>query len=74
MPTPVAKMSGDFELIRLDTGERLRIDMDGTEIRDQVPAPTVEFCDKCQQQKNIINGEFATWNGEKIMWFCETCK
>ena len=74
MPTPVAKVSGDFELIRLDTGERLRIDMDGTEIRDQVPAPTVEFCDKCQQQKNIINGEFAKWHGEKIMWFCETCK
>ena len=74
MPTKVAKVSGDFELIRLDTGERLRMDMDGTEIRDQVPAPTVEFCDKCQQQKNIIGGEFATWHGEKIMWFCEVCK
>ena len=74
MPTSVAKVSGDFEMIRLDTGERLRIDMDGTEIRDQVPAPTVEFCDKCQQQKNIIGGEFATWHGEKIMWFCEVCK
>ena len=74
MPTEVGKVSGDFELIRLDTGERLRIDMDGTEITDQVEVPTVEFCDKCQQTKNIINGDYAMWQGEKILWFCELCK
>jgi len=67
-------MSGDFEMIRLDTGNRLRIDTDGTEIRDQVEAPTVEFCDKCQLQKNIIHGEYVTWHGQNILWFCETCK
>jgi len=67
-------MSGDFEIIRLDTGDRLRIDMDGTEIRDSVQVPTVEYCDKCQQQKNIINGDYAMWQGQKILWFCETCK
>jgi hypothetical protein len=29
-------MSGDFQMIRLDTGDRLTIKMDGSEIRDSI--------------------------------------
>ena len=42
-------MSGDFEMINLKTGNRLTIQMDGTEIRDQVTPPAIEWCDKGQQ-------------------------
>jgi hypothetical protein len=74
MSTQVGKVSGGFEMVRLDTGERLRIEMDGSEIRDSISVPTVEFCDKCQQTKNLLGGDYATWQGQKILWFCEVCK
>jgi len=67
-------MSGDFELIDINTGKRLVIQMDGTEIRDQVEAPKVEFCDKCQEQKSMVLGEFTRFAGENILWLCEMCK
>jgi hypothetical protein len=67
-------MSGGFEMIRLDTGERTRIDMDGTEIRDSVAIPTVEYCDKCNNTKDVLGGEYQTWNGLKVLWLCAVCK
>ena len=67
-------MSGDFEMIRLDTGDRLIIKMDGSEIRDSIQPPAVEFCDKCHNTKNLVGGSYETWQGQKVLWFCEVCK
>jgi hypothetical protein len=67
-------MSGDFEMIRLDTGDRLIIKMDGSEIRDSIQPPAVEFCDKCHNRKNLLGGSYETWQGQKVLWFCEVCK
>ncbi len=39
---------GDFEMINLSTGDRLRIDKDGTELRDEISPPAVEWCDRGQ--------------------------
>ncbi len=33
---------GDFEMINLTTGKRLRIDKDGSELRDEVIPPAIE--------------------------------
>ena len=74
MPTEVEKVSGGFEMIRLDTGERTRIDMDGTEIRDSVAIPVVEYCDKCNNTKDVSGGEYQTWHGLKVLWLCAVCK
>jgi hypothetical protein len=67
-------MIGDFEMIRLDTGDRLTIKMDGSEIRDSIQPPAVEFCDKCHNTKNLVGGSYETWQGQKVLWFCEACK
>ena len=67
-------MSGDFEMIRLDTGDRLIIKMDGSEIRDSIQQTAVEFCDKCHNTKNLVGGSYETWQGQKVLWFCEVCK
>ena len=67
-------MSGDFEMIRIDTGERRIIQMDGSEIRDIVPPPKVHFCDKCESFKSAINGKIDFADGVPVLWFCEACK
>ena len=67
-------MSGDFQMIRLDTGDRLTIKMDGSEIRDSISPPIVEYCDKCNNPKEASNGSYETWQGLKVLWFCEVCK
>ena len=62
-------MSGDFEMINLKTGNRLTIQMDGTEIRDQVQPPAIEWCDKGQQFGLKIDGKYV----DDKLWICLEC-
>ena len=62
-------MSGDFEMINLKTGNRLTIKMDGTEIRDQVQPPAIEWCDKGQHFGLKIDGSYV----DDKLWICLAC-
>ena len=62
-------MSGDFEMINLKTGSRLTIQMDGTEIRDQVQPPAIEWCDKGQHFGLKIDGKYV----DDKLWICLEC-
>jgi hypothetical protein len=53
-------MSGDFELIDIKTGQRLTIAQDGSELRDVIDPPALEYCDKCQLQKIKMDGDAET--------------
>ena len=63
-------MSGDFEMINLKTGDRLTIQMDGTEIRDQVQPPAIEWCDKGQHYASKLGGTDVY----DTLWICLACK
>lgn len=67
-------MSGDLEIIRIDTGERRIIQMDGSEIRDTVPPPKIDFCDKCETFKSAMGGKYDYADGVPVLWYCEACK
>ena len=62
-------MSGDFEMINLKTGNRLTIQMDGTEIRDQVQPPAIEWCYKGQHFGLKIDGKYV----DDKLWICLKC-
>jgi len=66
------KMSGDFEMIRIATGERTVIKMDGTELRDQVDPPSIEWCDKGEHFSNRLHGGY-TGEGPSMLWICLEC-
>jgi len=61
---------GDFEMIHLQTGERLRIDQDGTEIRDAVNPPAIEWCDRGQHFAAKLGGR----EEGGILWICLECQ
>ena len=65
-------MSGDFEMIKIDTGERTTIKMDGSELRDQVNPPSIEWCDKGEHYASILNGRM-TGSGSSELWICLEC-
>jgi len=65
-------MTGDLEMINLSTGERLRIDMDGTELRDTVTPPSIEWCDKGEHFSNRLHGGY-TGEGPSQLWICLEC-
>jgi len=65
-------MSGDFEMINIKTGDRLTIAMDGSELRDQVAPPSIEWCDKGEHYASILNGRM-TGSGLSEMWICLEC-
>ena len=65
-------MSGDFEMIRIATGERTIIQMDGTELRDQVNPPSIEWCDKGEHFANRLHGGY-TGEGPSMLWICLQC-
>ena len=72
-------MSGDFERIFIDDGTRIIIKMDVTEIRDQVEPPRIDYCDKCEMQKEITFGRYQSIfdrsaDSFNIMFFCQACK
>ena len=61
---------GDFEMINLNTGDRLRIDKDGTELRDEVSPPDIEWCDRGQHYAAKLGG--TGW--ADILWICLECR
>ena len=61
---------GDCEMSHLLTGERLRIDRDGTEIRDAVNPPAIEWCDRGQHFAAKLGGR----EEGGILWICLECQ
>ena len=61
---------GEFEMIHLQTGERLRIEQDGTEIRDVVNPPAIEWCDRGQHFAAKLGGR----EEGGILWICLECQ
>ncbi len=61
---------GDFEMINTSTGERLRIDQDGTELRDVVNPPAIEWCDRGQHFAPKYGGR----DEYDILWICLECQ
>lgn len=68
------KLVAGMEIIRLDTGERTVIEIDGTVIRDQVPPPKVEWCDRCEMFKGADGGRYDKVMGSNELWYCAVCK
>jgi hypothetical protein len=60
----------EFEMINISTGERLRIERDGTELRDEVQPPAVEWCDKGQHFASKLGGK----DQQDILWICLACQ
>lgn len=61
---------GDFEMINLNTGKRLRIERDGSELRDEVIPPAIEWCDKGQHYAAKLGGSDVY----DTLWICLACK
>jgi hypothetical protein len=60
----------EFEMINLKSGKRLRIERDGTELRDEVTPPAVEWCDKGQHFAAKLGGR----DDYNILWVCLACQ
>jgi hypothetical protein len=60
----------EVEIIKINTGERLRIAMDGTELRDQVSPPSIEWCDKGQHYASKLGGQDIY----DSLWICLPCQ
>jgi hypothetical protein len=61
---------GEFEMVNLESGARLRIERDGSELRDEVIPPAIEWCDKGQHYAAKIGG----YDQYDILWICASCK
>lgn len=61
---------GEVEIIKIATGERLTIAMDGSELRDQVPAPSIEWCDRGQHYASKLGGQDIA----DTLWICAACQ
>ena len=57
---------GDFEIIDIKTGKRLRIDKDGSELRDEVTPPAIEWCDRGQHYASKLGGR----DDQGMLWIC----
>lgn len=68
------KLMGAIEFIKLNTGERTRIDIDGTVVKDQITPPKVEFCDRCEMFKSFEFGRYDFVMGSAELWYCMECK
>ena len=64
------RLMGEFEIIKITTGERLRIDKDGSELRDEVTPPAIEWCDKGQHYASKLGGTDVY----DTLWVCLACK
>ena len=69
-----ATVMGEIEIIKLDTGERTIIEIDGTVIKDQVIPPKIEWCDRCRMFKELQGGRFDKVMGSDELWYCGACK
>lgn len=65
-------MSGDVEIINIKSGDRLTISMDGSELRDQVTPPSIEWCDKGEHYVSKQSGNY-TGEGASQLWICLDC-
>ena len=65
-------MSGDFEMINVNSGQRLTIAMDGSELRDQVSPPSIEWCDMGEHFVSKYAGNY-TGEGASQLWICLEC-
>ena len=61
---------GEFEIIDIKTGQRLRLDKDGSELRDEVIPPAIEWCDKGQHYAPKLGGR----DDYDILWICLACQ
>ena len=68
------KLMGDLEIIKIATGERTTIQVDGSVIKDQVEPPKLEWCDKCEGWKPIEFGRYDGAQGLTMLWVCLECK
>ena len=69
-----SKLMGSMEFIKLNTGERTRIDIDGTVVKDQIDPPRIEWCDRCEAFKGFAGGRYEYVQGLEQIWICELCK
>ena len=60
----------EVEIIKINTGERLSIAMDGTELRDQISPPSIEWCDKGQHYASKLGGQDVY----DSLWICLPCQ
>jgi hypothetical protein len=65
-------MSGDFEIINIQSGDRLTIAMDGSELRDNIAPPSIEWCDRGEHFVSRDSGNY-TGEGAAQLWICLEC-
>jgi len=65
-----ANLMGEMEIIKLNTGERTIIEIDGTVIKDQIDPPVIDWCDKGQHYAQKSNGKYI----DDMLWYCLDCK
>ena len=61
---------GEFEIINLETGKRYKVEKDGSELRDEVIPPAIEWCDKGQHFAPKLGGR----DDYGILWICLACQ
>lgn len=61
---------GEFEIINLDSGKRYKVEKDGSELRDEVIPPAIEWCDKGQHFAPKLGGR----DDYGILWICLACQ
>ena len=60
--------------IEKPNGEKITILRDGTEIREMTEPIQLDWCDKCEQWKQLSGGHYLQMEGIKMIWFCRECK
>jgi hypothetical protein len=60
----------ELEIIGINTGERLTIQRDGSELRDEVTPPAIEWCDRGQHYASKLGGK-DIYN---TLWICLPCQ
>jgi hypothetical protein len=61
---------GKFEIINLESGKRYKVEKDGSELRDEVIPPAIEWCDKGQHFAPKLGGR----DDYGILWICLACQ
>jgi hypothetical protein len=60
----------ELEIIKIATGERLTIQRDGSELRDEVATPSIDWCDRGQHYASKLGGSDVY----DTLWICANCK